>query len=480
MQSNPGRALLGKTRDSGMTLRVRLSLLITALLALVTLAGGIYVVHKARSDTQAEVKSTLTLAGHFLDAQIAVLRDRWTSGGYSAPLLHLHDLGEIRHLTVRFYDAQGRLLDSNDLGGQHSEVAPRWFALLVGIGSPGRQTETRTISFDGTTVGRLVIAPDPSYETEEMWTTSRGLLALLMAFFALVNAFVWWAVSRAMEPVEQILSALEELRGGNLAARLPRFGASEMARIGTGFNHLAETLERSVAENRSLTRRLLEIQENERTSLARELHDEIGQCVSAIHADAVAIRNRGGETVRESAQAIVEVAARIKEIVRSMLQKLRPPALAGLGLTSALGDLVAAFAQRHPHVSCSLKSSSDVASVQGEIGVALYRVVQECLTNVARHAHARHTAIEVTQLGAAGGCESEPERTAPPTRRIRATIADDGVGFAAPAIGRGLGLTGIRERVVALGGTYSIDSHPGRGTRISVEVPLTAELEALA
>lgn len=478
MQPSPRSAPVRGAGRSGLTLRLRLSLLITMLLAIVTFAGGVYVVHKARADTQAEVQSTLNLAGHFLDAQIAVLRDRSRSRAHAAPLLHLRDLGDIRHLSVQFFDAHGRLADSNEARRQHSAIAPHWFALLVDIGSPPLQTETRTLSFDGATVGRVVIAPDPSYETDEMWTTSRGLLALLLVFFALVNLLVWWAVSRAMEPVEQILHALDELRRGNLAARLPRFGVPEMSSIGVGFNHMAETLERSVAENRNLTRRLLETQENERTRLARELHDEIGQCVSAIHADAVAIRNRGGESVRESAQAIVEVAAHIKEIVRSMLQRLRPPELAGLGLTSALRDLVAAFQQRNPQVACSLRNSADLSSVQGEIGVALYRVVQECLTNIARHANARHTLIEVTQVAEAPGADLRPDHASSNPARIRATVADDGCGFApSAAAGCGFGLTGIRERVGALGGTCRIDSDLGRGTRVSVEMPLSAALE---
>jgi two-component system, NarL family, sensor histidine kinase UhpB len=455
-----------------MPLRLRLSVLITTLLAIVTLAGGVYVVRKARTDTRAEIHSTLTLAGHFLDAQIALLRDHWTTHEYTASLFHLRDLGAVRHLSVKFYDMQGRLLDSNVAVGQHATVAPRWFTLLVGNGSPPMQAEVRALSFGGDKVGRLVIAPDPSSETDEMWTTSRGLLALLVVFFALVNVVVWWAVSRAMHPVKQILQALDELGRGNLGIRLPRFGIPEMSRIGVGFNHMAETLERSVAENRNLTRRLLETQENERAHIARELHDEIGQCMSAIHADAVAIRNRGGEAVRESAQAIVEVTGQIKEIVRSMLQRLRPPALEGLGLASALRDLVALFQQRNPHVTCSLRSSGDLSGLEGEIGVAVYRIVQECLTNIVRHAAARHATVEVLHVTDAASVDTAPEPALASRTRVRVTVADDGVGFATPAAGGGLGLTGIRERVGGLGGTYSIDSHPGRGTRVSVEVPL--------
>jgi two-component system, NarL family, sensor histidine kinase UhpB len=449
------------------TLKLRVSLLITVLLAIATFAGGVYIVRKARDDTRAEVRSTVSLASHFFDAQLAQLRERRAESGHGTPLLRLRELGDIRHLSVKLYDNRGRVLDSNERPGEHTPVAPHWFTSLLRFTSAPLQPETRVIALDGSApLGRLVIAPDPTYEADEMWTTSRGLLGLDLLFFVLVTALVWWAVSRAMRPIEQILQALGELRRGNLGVRLPDFGVAEMSRISVGFNHMAATLERSVTENRSLTRRLLTTQESERRSLARELHDEIGQCVSAIHADAAAIRNRSSDAVRESAEAIVAVTAQIKEIVRSMLQRLRPPILEGLGLAPALRELVGAFRQRNPGVSCALTTRGELAALDGELGVAVYRVVQECLTNIARHAAARHAAIDVDLSTSA----------AAPALRVR--VADDGVGFLPGAGIAGFGLTGIRERVAALGGTYDIATRPGQGTSISVVVPLPATLEA--
>jgi two-component system, NarL family, sensor histidine kinase UhpB len=439
------------------TLKLRLSLLISALLAIVTLAGGVYVVRSAREDIQAEVRSTLNLTGHFLDAEIALLADRPPDGATRPPDLRLRELTGVRHLSVQFFDNHGRLLESN-LGATPRATAPRWFARLIRTATPPMPAETRAVSVNGSVVGQVVISPDPTSETDEMWATSRGLLGLLLLFSALVNALVWWAVARAMRPIGHILQALAQLGQGNLTARLPPFAEPEMSRISTSFNHMAQTLATSVSENRRLTRRLLETQEEERTRLARELHDEIGQAVSAIHADAAAIRNLGSGSVRESAEAIVEVATGIKQIVRGMLYRLRPPALESVGLAPALRELVAAFQQRNPQVRCSLQISHSLAGLDHESGTALYRVVQECLTNIALHANAQHAVISV----------SAPEGAT----RVRVTAADDGVGFALPAAA-GFGLVGIRERVSALGGSCSIDSHPGGGTRVAVEIPPT-------
>ncbi|MGH8230594.1 MAG: ATP-binding protein [Steroidobacteraceae bacterium] len=463
----------------GGTLKLRLSLLITALIALLTLAGGAWVVREARDDIRDEVLSTLTLTGHFLDAQLALMRDRWQESGKVVPLFQLRELGDVRHLSVRFYDSAGRLIDSNEGSHDRAPQAPRWFVRAVRAASTPIPPAIRTVSFNGILVGELIIAADPTYEMDEIWATSRGLLELLLVFFVLVNVLVWWAVAHALQPIERILSALGEVEHGHLGARLPRFGLPEMSRISVGFNHMAETLEQSVAENQRLTRRLLQMQEDERRSLARELHDEIGQCLSAIHADAAAIRNRGGAIVRESAEAIVSVTAQIKDMVRGMLQRLRPAEIEGVGLEAALREMLAAFEQRNPTMVCSLQVRAGLGGLQPELSTAAYRVVQECLTNIARHAHAHRVDIQVELRAAANDAVAAPAQGAGGAL-LSVSVQDDGRGFDTAAAPRGFGLMGMRERVKVLDGVCRVESAPARGTRVSVQIPLTGAQEDAA
>jgi two-component system, NarL family, sensor histidine kinase UhpB len=449
------------------TLKLRVCLIITLLLALLTVADGIYVVRKARDDVRDEVRSTLTLTGHFLDAQLDVLKDHWAETGYVTPLFQLRNLSDVRHVELRFYDSRGNLLDSNEEAGDRRPVAPRWFTGLVHLTSLPAKSETRTVSFNGAVVGRLVMTPDPTYEIEETWSTSRGLLELLLLFFVIVNVVVWWAVSHALRPIDEILRALERLRAGDLAVRLEEFSLPELSRLGVGFNHMAETLEDSVSENQRLTRELLNAQEKERRHLAHELHDEIAQCVSAIHADAAAIRARGGAEVRESAEAIVQVVAQIKETVRSMIRRIRPAYLEGLGLEAGLREQVAAFRHRNPDILCILDIQVELSGLDEEVAVTIYRIVQESLTNIAVHANARNVLVEVR--GESVSASDVPQRIA--HDHVRVTVTDDGTGFFQLTANRGLGLTGIRERARSLGGSCSIVSEPGRGTRIDVLIP---------
>ncbi len=201
----------------GTTLKLRLSLLITAVLAMVTVAGGIYVVHKARDDAREEARSTVTLTSHLLDAQIQSLRSQWESHGYSPPQFNLSQLQDIRHLSIKFYEAGGRLVDSNVDPTREKPSMPNWFAEWVRRASPISGSQIRHITWDGIDEGRVVVGPDPSYETEEMWEICSGLLELLLCFFVLVNAMVWWEQYIALLHFVQYVLLIAHVVAGSFA-----------------------------------------------------------------------------------------------------------------------------------------------------------------------------------------------------------------------------------------------------------------------
>lgn len=403
----------------------------------------------------------MTLIGHFLDSELDNLRDR--RGMFfdpNQPPFHLNRLHRIRHLQISYYDQAGRLMEISAIAPLRSR-APAWFVWLVRAASTPMSDARRKIDLDGMSLGTLVMHPDPAFEIEKMWQLSQGLLELLLVLLILINVLVWWTVSWALRPMGRLLDALNEVEQGNLSMRLPEFTLPEMLRLSAGFNHMTGSLERSMIENRSLTRRLIEMQEQERRYLARELHDEIGQCITAIHADAVTIRDHQESSqqpvVHESAEAIVEVASRIKNMVRSMLQRLRPATLDRLGLEPALRELVAGFRNRHPQVTCKMYVDHQLPVVDEEVSITVYRVVQECLTNIARHAHATEVHIGLHHVA--------------DTDFVELGVRDDGCGFDYRSVPRGFGLHGMRERVRALDGFYKLESQSGQGTSVHVRLP---------
>jgi two-component system sensor histidine kinase UhpB len=330
--------------------------------------------------------------------------------------------------------------------------------------TPKWQSQRREINLQGAHLGQLVITPDPSFEYAEIWKQITDLFVLLTMFFVVVNLMVAWAVGRALEPTGKILRALESLEGGDLKARLPLFELPELARIGEKFNHMVETLEQSINRNHRLSQQLITLQEEERKNLARDLHDEFGQCLTAIHADSTVVlqvaENRCPE-ILDSARAINRLSRHLMDLVSGLLQRLRPGVLDELGLVSALQDLVETWQLRHEAIICKLELADAIPdSLDEALQVTIYRLVQECLTNVSRHAGATEVAISVTLEAAAGQ-----------SRGLRIRVRDNGRGFD-PAMADGFGLPGMRERVEGLGGSLTLQTAIEQGTAISAWLPI--------
>lgn len=216
-------------------------------------------------------------------------------------------------------------------------------------------------------------------------------------------------------------------------------------------------LRRALAENRRLVSRLLQVQEQERRRLAHELHDELGQTLNAIKLDALALPDS------PAAQRIAASADRVYGAAGDMVRSLRPTALDELGLAAALEACVDRWRVTHPALAVQLSLGGNLEGLGEQVNLAIYRVVQEALTNCVRHAGARNFYIDLTcDSGPAGGVVLE--------------MRDDGKGFDAQSPRpSSSGLTGMRERVTLLGGRFTLLSSPGQGVTIQVEIPLEQE-----
>lgn len=221
--------------------------------------------------------------------------------------------------------------------------------------------------------------------------------------------------------------------------------------------HLAEAL----AANRELTQEHLRAQEAERRRLARELHDELGQTLNAIKLDAVALRDASGDMamVGEASRQILTGVDHAHAAVGGMIRRLRPSALDDLGLVAALEACVEGWQRRLPQVRFKLATHGNLDDLGEALNVALYRLVQEGLTNAVRHAGADQVDVRVL-------------RTEGATGRITLRIHDAGKGAAPEDQARGFGLRGMRERVELLGGRFEITTAPGQGFVLDIDLPV--------
>jgi two-component system sensor histidine kinase UhpB len=447
-----------------MSLRTRLNLLITSLLLLVMLIGTLMLLQNAREQVQAEVESVSIMAAQLVNPVTSLFArmsvPNWTH------TMGISGIEHLRHIRISFYNKDGVLIyskaNTNKEGIEDSP--PAWFEDLMTRNLTPVKLE-RELLFNGIIEGKVVIEADPSYEVAEVWNDTIGLFGLVVLFFVSVNILVFWAVGHALKPVGRILEALNELEKGNLDARLPAFELKELSSISQKFNVMAETLQASITRNHRLSQQLIYLQEEERKSLARDLHDELGQCLTAIMADGTALLRLSESKLPEgkaSAEAIVGVTQHVMGLLRAMLQRLRPDVLDGLGLLPAVEELVANWRQRNRGVTLTTQYSDDLDNLNDALRITAYRVVQECLTNISRHADAHRVTLQLERETGAYG------------NQLVIVVEDDGKGFY-PERTEGFGLSGMRERIQGLSGTFEVKSTIGQGTRIRVCIPVQEE-----
>lgn len=290
----------------------------------------------------------------------------------------------------------------------------------------------------------------------------------LAAWFELYEAFSRWISPFERYQADELPFALLILAAGVswYAFRRWREARAELTLRVSAEARVSELLK----HNRELAQQLLALQESERRALARELHDELGQSCNAIRVEAAFIQRCRSEDhvgMIAAAQRIAATAESLYQIVRTMLRRLRPANLDELGLVAALQELCESWEERSriPCVFHSDGALNDLGDLGDAANIAIYRVAQEALSNVMRHARAANVRLA---LGAATPGE------------VQLTIQDDGIGMEVAAAHRGLGLLGAAERAAALGGRLDIDSRPGAGTRLTLSLATDRALVAPA
>ncbi|QOZ26990.1 histidine kinase [Bradyrhizobium sp. CCBAU 51753] len=343
------------------------------------------------------------------------------------------------------------------------KTPPRWFAAAVHMTLGDHATVERPISARAATAGTVRAHADPDAAVALAWQhiLDNIHVALLMALAIALLASL--AIAHTLAPARSIVTALRRMADGQYRTALPRFRSMELAMIGQAVSELGDRLAQAQEERAVLTRRLLDIRSDERRALARELHDEFGQNLTAILAFANSIEATAGKVeTAQDARMISQATRRIMACLRDTLNRLRHPPAEELGLEASLVDLVDSWrsqAATQPLIQLDLQG--DLAGISGTVAATAYRVAQECLTNALRHGAAREIVLRI-------------ERRSGAENALLVRVEDDGGGDAAKvAQSAGFGLTGVSERVAALGGSLSI-APARRGLSVAATIPLAA------
>lgn len=439
-----------------MSLKFRLNLLITLLSLAFILVVGSILVNDTRTSIRERVEAASRVTVQLLDTVIisSALNPEY---GQTDRVLQsfLQSLGYVRSSHIVLYDISGNVLYTSPPSTYKADVqAPKWFEKMV---QPPVETVERQIRY-----GSLVVSSSAAGSIREAWSGFRQLMWVGLFFFVLLNLMVYALLSHSLKPIKPILTSINRMERGDLSTRLPTFTLPEFNRIGHSLNRMAESLamERQLEENRQLTQLIQTHIEDERRSLARELHDELGQYVTAIKTFAVAIVNKAKDKspdIAANAQTIVGAANQIYEGMHSIIRQLRPGALDNLGLSETLRDAMQYWQTLHANVRFELKLNGQLDDLGESLNINVYRIVQESINNALKHAQAKSIEVSLTLL------ENE----------LQLLIKDDGVGMNMASVDQSqhFGLLGIRERVQGFHGSFSLLSEPNRGTAIHINIP---------
>ncbi|HWQ40170.1 MAG TPA: PAS domain S-box protein [Burkholderiales bacterium] len=572
-----------------MSLRFRINLVITLVMIAFTVGAGHVVLQDMRRSIREEMEAGTRVTVQLMETVIAGVHRETAESRNQALLAFLRHVGRVRANEIRLYDEHDRLIyESPPPIYKAGRWAPDWFARLV-----GPKLDEFRLNLPG---GTVVITPDASRSILDAWDDTKNFLWIVLGFFVLLNALVFWLLGRSLRPLRSILGGLSEMERGRFDVRLPDYTLPEFASISHTFNRMAAALEEAMDENRRLalvaqqasdaimihdlegrvsfwnaaaaqlfeysadeilgrsatlltppgleneiaenlavirrrervenfetqrmtkTGRLIDVAlsaaplidpgsdavigeicalrditehkrmqaaerelehnrrltqiiqariEEERRSIARELHDELGQCVTAIKTIGTAIANRTGDSpeTHANARTIVSVASHIYDVVHGMIRQLRPSTLDHLGLGDTLRAAVANWRERHPEIDCELHMSGELDALDESVNITVYRMVQECLTNIVRHAQATRAEITVKRETEESGQDA-----------VSVTVSDNGKGLSQrnELEATRFGLIGMRERVQGLGGRLEVCGEPGKGVSVRAVIPLAS------
>ncbi|MGH7011273.1 MAG: HAMP domain-containing sensor histidine kinase, partial [Caulobacteraceae bacterium] len=431
-----------------MSLRARVVVAVAMILFASAAVGVALAGWQARKDLRSELTAALMGGRQTVETAYVALPRSQAPGQDLKALIATFDGN--RHVTADLELAGGRVAAISHPWPVHP--APGWFRAIFHPRLSG-------FVLPAPSEGALVrLEPAYANDVAAIWAEFVDLALVLAASLVLGAALIWLGVGRALAPLAAFSEALLRIGAGDWGLSVRERGPAELVRLGRSVNEMSRRLAAMQARNRLLEDQMRTLQDEERADLARDLHDEIGPHLFSVNLDAALIERAlgegRGEEAKDQVKAIKRSVAHMQALVRDILGRLRPVDLVELGLTAAIGELIAFWRARHPDIAFEARLEAEDGDIAQSLHETLYRIIQEAVTNAVRHAKAER--IEVALFPSARG-------------EITLEVKDDGTGRGETG-GAGLGLIGMRERAAAAGGVLSIDRGSG-GWRVLARIP---------
>lgn len=425
-----------------MSLKSQLLIYINSLLLIATFIGLMTIMMVTQKNVREEVLSTMSLAEFAIEQGVKKNPDFYLFQRDNNEL-GISELSGIRHLKIQFFDQNDILLEETLNTLDEIKPPPAWFINVIESLSDKIFFSKINIEQRGELTGYILIKPEPIYEYAEIWQQIKVGLWIILSFLILINFVVLLLFSHMIKPINKIIEGFEKLETGNFKSKIKKSNILELDIIGKKFNSMIDNLRRSNNKIHKLSQNLIDVQEQEKSELARDLHDELGQSLTALQAEAASISKSNKKKSRDEAIFnVIKLSKNMMLSTREIIKKLNLGLIEDLGFESALIDLFENWKRRFMGVKFEyFIDERAINKITKKKTAHLYRIFQEALTNIAKHSSPKAIQISIRYI------EN--------SNKIKILISNDGINNDS-SNQEGLGLIGIAERVDQIQGTLDI------------------------
>ncbi len=453
---------------TSMSLRLKINLIFVVLTILVFSILIAIEMNATRNSVAEEMEASGRIASQLLGR----IGSMYTNKNSPELVEFLRETGRVRAQEISLHSLDGDLLyQSPPSVYKTGRNAPQWYAALIAPPESVRVIELSN--------ARITMRTNPTRAILDGWDNLADILFAQSVLFIIADIVIFWLVGYWLAPLEKIERGLREIEQGDHHVRLPALPGKEAGEMGRAFNRMAQAVEENIlvrqataeaqarlATQREFTQLLYARIEQERAALARELHDELGQSLTGIRSISKSMLQHAdvaGSPIQRSAQMLFDTAGMMSDAMHRMIPRLRPIQLEGMGLVDAVRDLLTATQLKNPELKTELEVQGEIPTLNEECELHAYRIIQEAITNVVRHAKASRTHVCI----------------AIKNHSLVLSIADDGQGAQSLQREGHYGVRGMQERAASLHGNIVFQSAAMGGCEVLVTLPLSSPVNEL-
>jgi two-component system sensor histidine kinase UhpB len=438
--------------------------LISGLISL--LISSLLVIHNNKEEAQLRMQEAMDSVHRRLDWQLLRVELNLDAPPRFPDFGIWKHSGRLEGMCIQFHSSSDYSSRSLCKGATYTQDWPAWFERFYNGWRPSTYSLHQPLIYEDTLIGQLEVSTDPMAELQNAWDDTQHLVSFLLISVILTCATLYISLRMLLSNLNKTQSGLATMQDGQLNHRIPTSPICEWQAINQGIHDLAGRLSYSLEERNQLLLKMLNIQDSERRHISRELHDEFGQQIAGLAAVSRSLMRRQDECSPSAQQYLGQIEAirqGMNQSLHSLLLDLRPGLLDEATLEESLKQLIEQWNLQQDQVFFELFLNPLQTSPPPAIADNLYRITQECISNIIKHSKAGYAAIRLAQ-------ESNPDKV------WHLKVSDDGQfnnGDSIPAQGKGL--LGIRERATLMNAQLSYQRSKLGGMKMELLVPIEAE-----